>query len=135
MATPCSVKAYGAARRSPTQLEVTICDFKFFELPWAQLEHEVGGKALDVLLDRLHQRPGFDLVEIGEVGAQHDLVAAEHEAGAFDPLGGNCGHRRRLPRYHAHVCRTDSLSADHVPFERCANARIVRDCSGWMQLI
>src|SRR5437660_5866244 len=69
------------------------------------------------------------------LGAQHDLVAAEHEAGAFDPLGGNCGHRRRLPRYHAHVCRTGSLSADHVPFERCANARIVRDCLGWMQLI
>ena len=28
MATPCSVKAYGAARRDPPQLEITICDFK-----------------------------------------------------------------------------------------------------------
>ena len=43
--------------------------------------------------------------------------------------------RRRLRRDHARVCRIDSLSADHVPFERCANARIVRDCLGWMQLI
>src|SRR6266852_913610 len=28
MATPCSVKSYGAVRRSPPQLEITNCDFK-----------------------------------------------------------------------------------------------------------
>src|SRR5690242_8469972 len=85
MATLCSVKADGAARRSPPQLEVTLCDFKFSNSP----------------------------------GLSWNMKS-----------GGNCGHLRRLPRYHAHVCRTDSLSADDVPCERCANG----DCAGLLEL-
>lgn len=51
----------GAAKSA--QLEITNCDFKVFELPRVQLKHEVGGKPLDVSLDRLHERLGFDFIE------------------------------------------------------------------------
>src|SRR5207302_9258634 len=66
IATPCSVKAYGAARRSPPQLEVTICDFKFWNSPGLSWNMKSAGNRSRFLLT------------------------------AFDPLGGNCGHRRRL---------------------------------------
>jgi hypothetical protein len=46
-----------------------------FELPRVLLEHEIGGKPLNISFDCLHQRLGSDLIEIHEVGAQHDFVA------------------------------------------------------------
>jgi hypothetical protein len=41
MATPCSVKAYGATRRIPPQLEITICDFKQKRAQWEAFVAEV----------------------------------------------------------------------------------------------
>ena len=45
MATLCSVKADGAARRSPPQLEVTLCDFKFSNSPGLSWNMKSAGTA------------------------------------------------------------------------------------------
>lgn len=43
---------------------------------------------LHVPLDRLNECPGLNLVEIGQVRAQHDLVAPQQVNAALDALGG-----------------------------------------------
>jgi len=52
IATPCSVNAYGAARRRPPQLEVTIV-ISSFKLPLRKPEHKMRLDLLNFLLRRL----------------------------------------------------------------------------------
>jgi hypothetical protein len=49
-----------------------------------QLEHEVIRESLDVAFHRLDQDLGFDVIERGEVGAEHDPVAADDQYRLFD---------------------------------------------------
>jgi hypothetical protein len=69
IATPCSVNAWGSARRLPLQPEITICDLRLAhsEFGGPQPETEIGGEAAPVAFDRLRQRTQLDAVEDGEV--------------------------------------------------------------------
>lgn len=58
---------------------VAICDH-LVALGAAELEDEIDGKAPGVALDLLVQRLGGHAVERGEVGVDHDLVAADDHA-------------------------------------------------------
>jgi hypothetical protein len=58
IATPCSVNAYGVARRCPPQLLV------------AQLKHEVGRKTFRVALHGLNEGSRQDAVELGQMRAE-----------------------------------------------------------------
>ena len=51
-----------------------------------ELEHEVGGEALKVSLDGLNERAWFDVVEVRQIRAEHDLLAAEEENALFDSI-------------------------------------------------
>lgn len=57
---------------------VAICDH-LVALGAADLEDEIDGKALGVALDLLVQPLGGHVVERGEVGVDHDFVAADDE--------------------------------------------------------
>jgi len=56
IATPCSVKAKGKAR-APPQLEITICDFKFWKLEMIELNMKIIRKPLAIPLHGLIQAP------------------------------------------------------------------------------
>jgi hypothetical protein len=51
-----------------------------------ELEHEVDGKSVDVSLDGLEKRAWFDVVEVGQMRAEHDLLAAQKEDALFDSI-------------------------------------------------
>lgn len=54
---------------------VTVCD-NLPELLFGQLETETRRKPFFVAFDRLVERPGFDLVQIGQIRREHHLHVA-----------------------------------------------------------
>jgi hypothetical protein len=65
-----------------------------------QLKQEVGGEAVEVALDRLHEHPGGHAAQHREIGIEH-LVPPNEADHAADPFGGHpCvrpGHESVLP--------------------------------------
>jgi hypothetical protein len=63
-----------------------------FELLFGELEHEVFGEAVEVAAYGQVEVAGRHLVElgeIGEIGVQHDLLAADEVDPAFDQFDGD----------------------------------------------
>ncbi len=56
-------------------------------LPRAKLEQKILGKALQIALDRLHERARLDAVESGQGLVEQHLVAAKEEDRLRDSLG------------------------------------------------
>ena len=53
-----------------------------------EVEHEIPGKAFQVSLDGLHQDSGLDLVERGQMSADHDFLLSNDVDAVFGALGG-----------------------------------------------
>src|ERR1700677_4032261 len=66
-----------------------------------ELEHEVGGKAVDVPLDGLNECSGLDAIEFGQVGVKHHLFPADQINAAGNTFDGN----NELRSGHAEHCR------------------------------
>lgn len=54
-----------------------------------QFKHEIGRESVDIAFDRPVQRLRFHLIELGQVRIQNDLLPADQQDGARDPLDWN----------------------------------------------
>ena len=92
---------------------VTVCD-NLPEFLFGQLETETRWKPVFVALDRLVERPGFDLVQIGQIRRQHHLHAANGVDARLDEAvvdeGGGEGCRHRRCRDERAICLVHSGS-------------------------
>jgi hypothetical protein len=71
-------------RKLQTCEVVTICDHLAFFFR-GKLKHEILRKAPCIALDRLVQCPGRDAIKRGQVGIDHDPMAAHEQNAAFNP--------------------------------------------------
>src|SRR5437667_398627 len=67
-----------------------------------QLERKVFREPFQVTFDGLDKRAGFNVVELSQVRAKHDLLAADYEDAAFDQL-----HWYRQPVYMRLFCHME----------------------------